>query len=82
MIPFSKTERESTAFKEMRQLCRNTFGTAEGRRVLGYLLTRFCNFGVPLETDVDRIEYNTGLAIAEMSGIMADIDRIVGIKEE
>lgn len=81
MIPLTVEEKQSEEYKQMRQRYRNVFGTAEGRVVIGNILTRFCNFGLVLNDDIDRIEYNLGLAIAEMSGIMAEIDRIVGIKE-
>jgi hypothetical protein len=55
------------ATKEMRQYFRNTLGTGQGLKVLGYILFR-CHYGVPLANDAERIEYNVGIEIAQMSG--------------
>ena len=55
------------ATKEMRQNYRNVFGSAEGHKVLGDILS-LCHYGVPLTNDVERIEYNVGLEIAQMCG--------------
>jgi hypothetical protein len=68
------------AEKEMRQYYRNLFGSAEGRKVLGDILVT-CHFGVPLNNEAERIEYNVGIAIARMSGIMSEVDALMGIGE-
>lgn len=65
----------------MRQRYRNVFGTEEGRKVLGDILV-LCHFGVPLNNEAERIEYNVGIAIARLSGIMQAVDRHLGIEEE
>lgn len=67
--------------KEIEQLYRNVFGSAEGRRVLGDILA-FCHFGALLTTEVERIEYNVGVAIARMSGTMQEIDTLLKIGED
>jgi len=69
------------ARKEMLQRYHNVFGSIEGRLVLGDILM-MCHFGVPVNNDIERIEYNVGIAIARMSGIMQSIDRQLGIEEE
>ena len=69
--------REQRAQK-MLQRYRNVFGTTEGRRVLGDILTT-CHFGVPLNNEVERVEYNVGIAIARMSGIMSAIEHQLGM---
>lgn len=66
--------------QEMEQLYRNVFGSAEGRKVLGHILAAN-HFGVPLNNEVERIEYNVGVAIARMSGIMSEVDSLLGIVE-
>ena len=63
------------------QRYRNVFGSPEGMRVLGDIL-RTCHFGVPLNSEVERIEYNVGVAIARMSGMMTAIDKQLGIGED
>ena len=68
--------------REMLKMYRNVFGTAEGLRVLGDILSNTCHFGVPLNNEVERVEYKVGVAIARMSGIMSVIDRQLGIEEE
>ncbi len=67
--------------REMRQMYRNVFGSAEGRRVLGDIL-RENHFGVPLNSDAERIEYNVAVTIARMSGMMTEIDLVAGITED
>jgi len=81
MIDYSPDEAKS-AQKEQERLhrYRNVFGSAEGRLVLGDILVT-CHFGVPLNSDVERIEYNVGVAIARMSGMMSAIDLQLGIEE-
>jgi hypothetical protein len=68
------------AEKELAQFYKNVFGTQEGRIVLGHILLHWCHFTLPLETEQERIEYNIGLSIAQMSGIMSDIEALSGIK--
>ncbi len=81
-IDYSPNETER-ARKERDNLQRykNVFGTPEGRKVLGDILLT-CHWGVPLNSDVERIEYNVGVAIARMSGIMSVIDKQLGIAED
>lgn len=67
--------------QEMLQRYRNVFGTAEGRRVLGDILVRN-HFGVPINNEAERIEYNVAVEIARMSGMMQAIDRLLGIEED
>jgi hypothetical protein len=64
--------------REIEQTYRYVFGSVEGRRVLGDILS-FCHFGKLLSTDEERIEYNVGIAIARMSGIMSQVDVLAGI---
>lgn len=66
--------------QEMEQLYRNVFGSAEGRKVLGDILMTN-HFGVPLNNEVERIEYNVAIAIARMSGTMSEVDALIGIGE-
>ena len=81
MIEFKAPEPKDDRAKAMRQRYRNVFGSAEGRAVLGDILV-MCHFGVPLNTEEERIEHNVGIAIARMSGTMSAIDGILGIIEE
>lgn len=67
--------------QDIKQLYRNVFSSAEGQRVLGDILL-ICHFGVPLNSEVERIEYNVGVAIARMSGIMSEIDVLLKIGED
>lgn len=67
---------------EIEQLYRNVFSSAEGRRVLGDILANTCHFGVPMNTEKEMHEYNVGVTIARMSGVMSDIDRQLGIGDE
>jgi hypothetical protein len=67
--------------REMEQLYRNVFGSPEGRVVLGDIL-RENHFGVPLNSDAQRIEYNVGVTIARMCGIMGEIDTLLKIGED
>ena len=65
----------------MQQRYRNVFGSAEGRRVLGDILVT-CHFGVPINSDEERIESNVGVYIARMCGAMEHIDSLLGITRE
>jgi hypothetical protein len=67
--------------QDMEQLYRNVFGSPEGRRVLGDILLT-CHFGVPLNSELQRIEYNVGIHIVRMSGMMNAIDQQLGIGED
>jgi hypothetical protein len=60
---------------------RNVFGSPEGRVVLGDILA-FCHFGRLVASDEERVEYNVGVAIARMSGIMSEIDVLMKIGED
>ena len=62
----------------MQQRYRNVFGSAEGRTVLGDILVT-CHFGVPVNSEEERIEYNLGVYIARMCGAMEPIDSLLGI---
>jgi hypothetical protein len=66
--------------EEMRQRYRNVFGSMEGKIVLGDILVN-CHFGVPLNNEVERIEYNVGITIARISGMMSEIDGLLKIGE-
>lgn len=68
------------ADKKMRQYYRSVFSSAEGRKVLGDILMAN-HFGVPLNNEVERIEYNVAIAIARMSGTMSEVDALIGIVE-
>jgi hypothetical protein len=48
--------------------------------VLGDILVSN-HFGVPLNNEVERIEYNVGIAIARMSGMMSEVDALLMIGE-
>jgi hypothetical protein len=67
--------------RERLQRYRNVFGSAEGRLVLGDILVRN-HFGVPINNEVERIEYNVGIEIARTSGMMGAIDKQLGIEED
>jgi len=67
---------------EIEQLYGYVFlGSEQGRRVLGDILA-FCHFGRRLNNDTERVEYNVGIAIAEMSGMMSEIDVLIGIRKD
>jgi hypothetical protein len=80
MIEYISPGRQEQSLKdgELWQMYRNVFGTAEGRVVLGDIL-RMCHFGVPLNTEEERYEYNVGVAIVRMSGIMSAVDSLIGL---
>ena len=68
MIDYAPEEdARQLADKEMRQYYRSVFSSTEGRKVLGDILVSN-HFGVPLNNEVERIEYNVGLEIAQMCG--------------
>ena len=83
MIEYRPSDNEDAVRKqqEMEQRYRNVFGTPEGRIVLGHILSEN-HYGVPLNTEVERIEYNVGITIARMCGAAREIDAILGIKGE
>ena len=66
-------KKRALAAREMEQSYRNVFSSPEGRKVLGDILVSN-HFGVPLNSEVERIEYNVGVAIARMSGMMGEVD--------
>ena len=68
------------ADKKMKQYYQSVFSSAEGRKVLGDILVSN-HFGVPLNNEVERIEYNVGIAIARMSGMMSEVDALLMIGE-
>jgi len=68
------------ADKKMKQYYRSVFSSTEGRKVLGDILVSN-HFGVPLNNEVERIEYNVAIAIARMSGTMSEVDALIGIVE-
>lgn len=76
----SPLERERKQ-RDMENLYRNVFSSGEGLMVLGDILAS-CHFGVPLNSEAERIEYNVGITIARMSGMMSAIDRQLGIGED
>jgi hypothetical protein len=75
------SEASARRAREMEQRYRNVFGSMEGRQVLGHILKEN-HYGVPLNNEVERIEYNVAIAIARMSGIMSEIDALAGIGED
>ena len=81
MIDYAPEEdARQLADKEMRQYYRSVFSSTEGRKVLGDILVSN-HFGVPLNNEVERIEYNVAIAIARMSGTMSEVDALIGIVE-
>jgi hypothetical protein len=68
------------ADKKMKQYYQSVFSSAEGQKVLGDILVSN-HFGVPLNNEVERIEYNVGIAIARMSGMMSEVDALLMIGE-
>lgn len=65
---------------EMQKHYKNVFSGEEGRVVLGDILT-ICHFGETLDPE-DRVcvaEYNVGLTIARMAGVLNLIYTQVGI---
>ena len=81
MIDYTPEEdARQIADKKMKQYYRSVFSSAEGRNVLGDILVSN-HFGVPLNNEVERIEYNVAIAIARMSGTMSEVDALIGIVE-
>lgn len=68
---------------ELEQRFKNVFGSAEGRAVLGHILT-LGHFGVTLDADNrDQVaEYNFAIVIATMAGALEPVDRQLGIIRE
>ena len=81
MIEYVEDNPQNQKQKDMLQRYRNVFGTPEGRIVLGDIL-QMCHFGFGIMTEEARIEYNVGIAIARMSGMMQAIDTLIGIRED
>ena len=69
--------------KEMQQLYKNVFGSAEGRVVLGDILTKG-HYGVTLDPETDQVaEYNFALVIGTLAGAFDRIFNQLGmIKKE
>jgi hypothetical protein len=69
--------------KDMQQRYKNVFGTPEGRRVLGDILT-LGHFGVALNPNdpVEVAEYNLALTIARMAGALDLVYPQVGLAAE
>lgn len=69
--------------QEMRQRYKNVFGSAEGRVVLGNILT-LGHYGVTLDADNrDQVaEYNFAIVIATMAGALEPVDKQLGIARE
>lgn len=69
--------------QEMRQRYRNVFDTAEGRKVLGDILTAG-HYGVTLDPDnkVQVSEYNFALVIATKAGVLEDIHTQLGMVDK
>jgi hypothetical protein len=69
--------------KEMQQRYKNVFGTMEGRRVLGDILT-LGHFGEILnpQEDVRLGEHNLAIAIARMAGAFDQVYQFYGMTEK
>jgi hypothetical protein len=67
--------------REIEQMYRNVFDSPEGRIVLGDIMVT-CHFGVPINNDFERCEYNVGVAIARASGIFEQIEMLLKIGED
>jgi len=80
MIDYTPEGTDDQKQRDMLQRYRNVFGTPEGRLVLGDIL-QMCHFGWGITTEEARIEYNVGIAIARMAGIMGAIAAQFGIEE-
>ena len=82
MIDYTPEEdARQLADKKMKQYYQSVFSSAEGRKVLGDILVSN-HFGIPLNNEVERIEYNVGIAIARMSGMMGEVDALMRIGED
>lgn len=70
-----------TPEQEMQQRYRNVFGTAEGRKVLGDILT-LGHFGVNLNPSDSIVisNYNFALTIARMAGALDPLYAHLGIE--
>ena len=71
MISDQEIEEQKQRVKDMLQRYRNVFGSAEGRKVLGDILT-MGHFGETLKPEdaVQVAEYNFSLVIARMAGAL------------
>lgn len=68
--------------KEMQQLYKNVFGSAEGRVVLGDILTKG-HYGVTLDPETDQVaEYNFALVIGTLAGAFDQIYNQLGMIEK
>jgi hypothetical protein len=74
-------KREKEHVREMLQRYKNVFGTEEGRLVLGDILT-LCHFGETLDPKdpVQAAEYNVGLTIIRMAGVLDPMYLQLGMK--
>ena len=82
MIDYTPEEdARQLADKKMKQYYQSVFSSAEGRKVLGDILVSN-HFGVPLNNEAERIEYNVGVEIARKSGMMGEVDRLMRIGED
>jgi hypothetical protein len=73
-------EKRARSQIDMEQRYRNVFGSDEGMVVLGDILARN-HFGVPLNNEIERYEYNVAIEIARMSGMLSAIDQQWKISE-
>lgn len=64
--------------RDMQQRFRNVFGSTEGRRVLGEILT-WGHFGETLDTPTAMAENNFAVAIARMAGVFDPLWKHVGL---
>jgi hypothetical protein len=68
--------------KEMQQLYKNVFGSAEGRVVLGDILTKG-HYGVTLDPETDQVaEYNFALVVGTLAGAFDQIYNQLGMIEK
>lgn len=79
MAIFDQADDPSVKHEQMLQRYRNVFGTAEGLIVLGDILKRN-HFGVPLNNETERHEYNVAVEVARMCGMLSQIDALLGIE--
>jgi hypothetical protein len=75
-----ETKRQARQAEEMQQRYRNVFGSEEGRRVLGDILT-LGHFGETLDPNdpVAVASYNFALTIARMAGALDPLYTGLGI---
>jgi len=67
-------------FDEMQQYYRNVFGTGEGQRVMGDILT-VGHFGETIDPNdpVKVAEYNFAIVIARMAGVLDPLYQQLGM---